>query len=65
MFTLFTYMALIVGVNWGFAVTPLIALPNGEMWPPMSLVVGFIFVVRDYAVAWGTRCFGPCWWGAW
>lgn len=49
MFTLFTYMALIVGVNWGFAVTPLIALPNGEMWPPMSLVVGFIFVVRDYA----------------
>ena len=49
MFTLFTYMALIVGVNYAFAVTPLIELPNGEMWAPLSLIVGFIFVVRDYA----------------
>ena len=49
MFTLLTYIALIVGVNYAFAVTPLVELPNGEMWPPLSLVVGFIFVVRDYA----------------
>lgn len=49
MFTLFTYMALIVGVNYAFAVTPLVELPNGELWAPLSLIVGFIFVVRDYA----------------
>lgn len=44
-----TYIALIVAVNWGFTVVPLIKMPGGEMWPPMSLVVGFIFVVRDFA----------------
>jgi queuosine precursor transporter len=49
MFSLFTYMSLIVGVNYAFTVTPLIPLPNGEMWAPLSLIVGFIFVVRDYA----------------
>lgn len=49
MFSLFTYIALIVGVNFAFTVTPLIPLPNGEMWAPLSLIVGFIFVVRDYA----------------
>ncbi len=43
------YIALIVAVNYGFTVTPLIALPGGEMWPPMSLIVGFIFVARDFA----------------
>ena len=49
MFSLFTYIALIVGVNFAFTVTPLIPLPNGEMWAPLSLIVGFIFVVRDFA----------------
>lgn len=34
MFSLFTYIALIVGVNFAFTVTPLIPLPNGEMWSP-------------------------------
>ena len=24
-------------------------LPGGDMWPPMSLVVGLIFVARDFA----------------
>jgi uncharacterized PurR-regulated membrane protein YhhQ (DUF165 family) len=24
-------------------------MPGGEKWPPMSLVVGFIFVARDFA----------------
>lgn len=43
------YIALIVAVNWGFTVVPLVKLPGGELWPPMSLVVGFIFVVRDFA----------------
>lgn len=43
------YIALIVAVNWGFTVVPLVELPGGEMWPPMSLAVGFIFVVRDFA----------------
>jgi hypothetical protein len=44
-----TYVALIVAVNWGFTVVPLVKMPGGEMWPPMSLAVGFIFVVRDFA----------------
>ena len=43
------YVALIVAVNYGFSVVPLVKLPDGTMWPPMSLVVGFIFVVRDFA----------------
>lgn len=49
MIHLLTYIALIVGVNIAFAHTPLIPLPNGDMWPPLSLIVGFTFVVRDYA----------------
>ncbi|MQA64758.1 MAG: hypothetical protein GEU76_02480 [Alphaproteobacteria bacterium] len=43
------YIALIVAVNWGFTVVPLVKMPGGEMWPPLSLAVGFIFVVRDFA----------------
>ena len=43
------YIALIVAVNYGFSVVPLVKLPDGTMWPPMSLVVGFIFVLRDFA----------------
>jgi len=43
------YIALIVAVNYGFTVTPLVALPGGEKWPPMSLIVGFVFVARDFA----------------
>ena len=49
MFSLVIYMVLIVGVNWAFAVTPTVSLPGGEVWPPVSLIVGFIFVVRDFA----------------
>ena len=45
----FIYIALIVAVNWGFTVVPLVGLPGGEKWPPMSLVVGFVFVARDFA----------------
>ncbi|MBT3306040.1 MAG: VUT family protein [Alphaproteobacteria bacterium] len=43
------YIVLIVAVNYGFTVTPLVALPGGEKWPPLSLIVGFIFVARDFA----------------
>ncbi len=43
------YVGLIVLVNWAFAHVPLVALPGGEKWPPVSLLVGFVFVVRDFA----------------
>ena len=43
------YIALVVAVNYGFIVVPLIPLPTGEMFPPMSFAVGLVFVVRDYA----------------
>ncbi len=43
------YIVLIVAVNYGFSVMPLVALPGGEQWPPISLLVGFIFVARDFA----------------
>lgn len=49
MFTLAVYVALIAGVNWLFDVTPLVNLPGGEVWSPAALVVGFVFVVRDFA----------------
>jgi uncharacterized PurR-regulated membrane protein YhhQ (DUF165 family) len=43
------YVSLIVGVNYAFTVVPLIELPDGTMWPPVALAVGFVFVVRDFA----------------
>jgi len=43
------YIVLIVAVNWLFTVLPLVDLPGGDKWPPASLVVGLIFVARDFA----------------
>jgi len=43
------YVALIVAVNYAFIVVPLVKLPDGTMWPPVSLLVGFVFVARDFA----------------
>lgn len=43
------YVLLIVLVNWLFTVVPLVELPGGTMWPPVALVVGFVFVARDFA----------------
>lgn len=43
------YIALIVAVNWLFTVLPLVDIPGGEKWPPASLMVGLIFVARDFA----------------
>lgn len=43
------YLFAIVAINIGFEHVPMVALPGGELWPPMSLAVGIIFVLRDYA----------------
>lgn len=43
------YIATIVLVNCAFSVVPVFFLPGGEAWSPVALVVGFIFVIRDYA----------------
>lgn len=42
------YIVLIVLINVGFVYTPMIELPGGTMFPPMSLIVGLVFVMRDY-----------------
>lgn len=49
MFTVITYVLLIAGVNWAFDVIPLVELPGGDLWSPAALIVGFVFVVRDFA----------------
>jgi len=43
------YIAAIVIANIGFTYLPMIPLPGGEMFAPMSFLVGFIFVIRDFA----------------
>ena len=43
------YIILIVTVNYAFSVIPLVKLPDGTMWPPVALLVGFVFVARDFA----------------
>lgn len=43
------YFAAVVIANLGFAHIPMIRLPFGEMFAPMSLLVGFVFVLRDFA----------------
>lgn len=45
----FFYIASVVLANLGFSYLPMIPLPGGEMFAPMSLLVGFIFVLRDFA----------------
>ena len=43
------YVATVVAVNVGFSVVPLMDLGPLGLWPPMSLLVGAVFVARDYA----------------
>jgi uncharacterized PurR-regulated membrane protein YhhQ (DUF165 family) len=43
------YVAIVVLVNYAFDCVPLLHLPGGEAWSPVALIVGFIFVIRDYA----------------
>jgi uncharacterized PurR-regulated membrane protein YhhQ (DUF165 family) len=45
----FLYVATVVLVNFAFDKVPLLQLPGGEVWSPVALIVGFIFVIRDYA----------------
>lgn len=42
------YVASILAVNIGFMVVPMVPI-GSEMWAPMSLLVGAIFVLRDFA----------------
>lgn len=35
-------------VNWSFANTPLISLPDGGQWAPFSIVTGLVLVLRDF-----------------
>ena len=43
------YVCSVVLVNLAFSWGPLLPLPGGELWSPVSLIVGFTFVIRDYA----------------
>ncbi len=43
------YIVLIVLVNFAFVRIEPIMLPGGTIWPPVALLVGFVFVVRDFA----------------
>lgn len=43
------YVALIPLVNWLFEFTPAIPIGPGFAFNPLSLMVGFIFIARDYA----------------
>lgn len=43
------YFGAVVVANIGFTYLPMIPLPGGQMFAPMSLLVGFIFVLRDFA----------------
>lgn len=43
------YVGCIVLVNVGFSYVPLVDLGPMGLWPPMSLLVGAIFVLRDFA----------------
>lgn len=46
----FVYIASIALCNVGFVYLPLLPVPGtAEVWPPMSLVVGLVFVLRDFA----------------
>ena len=43
------YVFTVVLVNYAFDIVPLLPLPGGEFWSPVALIVGFVFVIRDYA----------------
>lgn len=43
------YVLTVVLVNFAFDKVPPLTLPGGDIWSPVALVVGFIFVIRDYA----------------
>lgn len=56
-----SYIGLIGLVNWVYVVAPLVELSNGDIWSTADLLVGFVFVCRDFAqrrvghhILWGT-----------
>lgn len=42
------YVALIVAVNIAFSIAPMLPLPGGGFFPPVALLVGFVFIARDF-----------------
>ncbi|MEP5731783.1 MAG: hypothetical protein ABJL67_20680 [Sulfitobacter sp.] len=42
------YIAAVVAINWLFVVVPMVPV-LGTMFPPVMLIVGFVFVFRDFA----------------
>ncbi|MEJ8563272.1 hypothetical protein QTO30_20015 [Yoonia sp. GPGPB17] len=42
------YIGAVVAINWLFVVVPMIPVLE-TMFPPVMLVVGFVFVFRDFA----------------
>ena len=42
------YVGAVVAINWLFVVVPMVPV-LGTMFPPVMLVVGFVFVFRDFA----------------
>jgi uncharacterized PurR-regulated membrane protein YhhQ (DUF165 family) len=43
------YILSIIAINFAFDRVPALTLPGGDIWSPVSLAVGFVFVVRDFA----------------
>jgi queuosine precursor transporter len=43
------YVAAVVLVNWLFSVVPMVITPWGDPWSVAAIVVGLVFIVRDYA----------------
>ena len=42
------YIGAVVAINWLFVLVPMVPV-LGTMFPPVMLVVGFVFVFRDFA----------------
>ncbi len=42
-------MGLIPLVNWSFAHTPVVPMPDGGAWAPFAIVTGLVLVFRDFA----------------
>lgn len=47
-FSTTAYIGAVVAINWLFVVVPMVPV-LGTMFPPVMLVVGFVFVFRDFA----------------
>ena len=43
------YILTVVFINIAFSIIPPLSLPNGDLWSPVALIVGFTFVLRDFA----------------